>query len=185
MGTKRGFTLLEITVAFAILTIALAGLFGLVLQGMVVTQDHRDGVAAMKAAEEMIERLRAAPNTDLHEVFNSYNADPNDDPGGPATAPGPNFDVPALRPHAADPDSFCGRILFPTLDVGGVVELREDVALPELGGGTVDFDGLGAIDAFNHALDDNVTQLPVAVAIEYTSGNRELRFVYSTVLTKP
>ena len=181
---RAGFTLLEVMVAMSILVIALTGALGLLLQNMVVTEAHRRQVAAIKAAEQRIEQLRDTQTTNLHEIYNLYNNDPADDPGGPGTGPGPNFDVPGLLLQSGDTDGFCGRVYFPTTTVGANEELREDSSVTELGGGTIDFDGLNGIDSNDHSLNDNLTLLPVCVIVEWQMGNKPLSVRYSTVLVE-
>ena len=127
---------------------------------------------AIDGAESAIERLRSVP---LQQVFFTYNANPEDDPGDPAdpstvgSAPGFAFDVPGLEPQVGDPDGRVGRIDFP----GDGVELLENVDDPGLGMPR-DLNGDAMIDSYDHSKD--YVLLPVRVHLEWwgAAGHSEL-----------
>ena len=80
-----------------------------------------------------------------------------------SSAPGGSFDVQGLRPLLDDPDGAVGAIVFPTMVEAGDLQLREDVALPELGMPR-DLNGDG-VDALDHS--DDYLVLPVSLEIEW------------------
>lgn len=172
-----GFTLLEVMIAMTIVTTTLVGLFSAILTISRLNATNREGLAAMRGAEQMIEILK---NTDFDKVFASYNKSPADDPlPGPGTAPGPNFDVLDLVPRPDDPDGKCGRIVFPT-DASGT-QLLESKVDPELGM-PWDLNGNGTIDALD--VSSTAQLLPVTIVIEWQGiKGRESR-TYRTILMK-
>ncbi len=155
----RGLTLVELSVAIAVLTVCVYMLSQTVLATIAQAPAKRERAEAMEAVRSVIERMR---NEDFADVFALYNADPSDDPGGPATAPGNLFAVPGFDLQPGDPDGFVGEIVLPA---DGPV-LREDADVPELGLPR-DLSGDGAVDEFDHALDHIV--LPVLVRMEWQS----------------
>jgi hypothetical protein len=87
---------------------------------------------------------------------------------------GAGFEVAGLDPRDGDADGLCGRIEFPTLDVGAGPELREDVGDPGLGMPR-DLDGDGVWPEAGPIADYVV--LPVRVVVEWrgVSGDRQVR----------
>ncbi len=139
-----------------------------------VVQEERS--FAIEAAGNVIEDLHAIP---FSEAFALYNDVDYDDPGGPGTAPGAYFDVPALEPRLSATGEILpiGQVLMPS--ASGV--LREDVDVPELGMPR-DLDGDLVIDHFDHSRDYLV--LPVVVRITWMSRAGPRSFQMQTMLAE-
>jgi prepilin-type N-terminal cleavage/methylation domain-containing protein len=172
-----GFTLIEILVVLAILTVSVGFMSGTVGTVGRLGPVNRETARALDAARGTVEEIRAGDATAFAEVFARYNDDPADDPDGPGTAPGADFDAFELAAQDGDADGRVGKIEFPV--VGG--ELREDLVDPTLGMPR-DLNGDGAIDALDHSGDYVV--LPFRIHLRWTgpSGDRETR-VYSTMVS--
>ena len=174
---ESGWTLLEVTISMMILSIGvLSFLMALTSSMRLAAASHENDVAA-NAARQMIERMRAAT---FSNVFALYNSDPDDDPGGAGSAPGPNFSVVGLTPLAGDVDGMAGEIIFPM--VGS--ELREDVVQTEFGlSADLDMDGDGTRgDTDNHAADYIV--LPVTIRLEWQGVAGDWIIEMRTLLTE-
>lgn len=163
---RGGFSLLEVTIAMAVLATAYVGYSKSVVASMQASRTEREGALAAAAARQLIAELQASP---FDQVWVLYNDDGSDDPGGPNTAPGPNVDVLGLDPIDGDADGMAVEVILPKVDVGGVPQLREDMANDSLGCPR-DLNGDGAIDAIDHAGDYQI--LPVVVRVRWrgTSG---------------
>jgi type II secretory pathway pseudopilin PulG len=170
-------TLIEVMIAFALLSVALLGFVKVVVFSTSNTDTQRESTTAKEAARQAIEMLQAQ---DFREVFLLYNDDPNDDPGGPGTAPGSAIDVEGLLPVAGAVNGAVGRIIFPT-EVGdmGDVELRED-AFDNALGMPRDLNGDGAIDSVDHA--DDYQLLPVRIRFEWTGKGGRANLEVKTLL---
>jgi hypothetical protein len=123
-------------------------------------QKAREADRATQAAREVLEKIDAEA---FAEAFRRYNADPNDDPGGPNTAPGASFAVAGLSALPGDPDGLPGEVVFPTA-AGAPGALRENVNNPELGMPR-DLNGDGVVDALDHSTDYKL--LPVIVRVRW------------------
>ena len=73
----RGFTLVEILVALAILAVALGTLVGSVFWALRLEEANEETAGASQAMFSMVERMSAMP---FDEIYPAYNADPMDDP---------------------------------------------------------------------------------------------------------
>lgn len=169
-----GFTLVEIALVTVFLLVAVGGLSSAVLSSMQLSRATEESARADDALRELASRMQV---TTFAEIFSSYNADPDDDPDGPGSAPGDAFDVTGLTPRSSDPDGRVGRIVFPSepTGVGLGQALREDVLDPRLGmDGFRDLNGDGLTDALDHSGDYIV--LPVRLIVEWSgaSGPRTL-----------
>lgn len=163
--SRGGSSLIEVMVVLAILSVAGA----MFTQTMTVAR-RLDPVGAetAMAGEGARTQLEKMHNHPFREVFRLYNDDPNDDPGGPGTAPGSRFQVAGLAPTT--PDGFVGQILFPTVGT----QLREDVTdvdlcLPR------DLSGDGVIDDRDHAADCILLPIRVRLAWKSHSGQSNQR----------
>lgn len=170
-GARRarlGFTLLEVMISAAILAIAISGICGSMLSALALDRVNRETTLARSAARRAIEEARGVP---FAEIFANYNASTADDAGLTIAARGPSFAVVGLDPAVDDADGICGRVVFPTIDVGGAAQLRED-ALDARLGVPRDLNGDGAIDALDHAGD--YILLPIRARVEWNgiSGRR-------------
>jgi prepilin-type N-terminal cleavage/methylation domain-containing protein len=109
---RSGVTLLELIVVMAVMTVAVSMFTSMVVHTARQRGLNRENAIASNAARTMLEWMR---NEDFHEIFARFNADPNDDPAGPGTAPGSTFDVPGLTPLADDLDQLVGEIHMPVI----------------------------------------------------------------------
>jgi hypothetical protein len=147
-------------------------------ESMQLGDTNQETAQATDAARELLEILDGVE--DFSQVFFLYNLDPEDDPGGPGTAPGASFDVPELRPAAGDPDQRVGEIHFPTaVGASGRLELAEDADEPALGMPR-DLDGDGLVDAEDHSTD--YLLLPVTLRLRWTGANGERTLEVNTLL---
>lgn len=146
----------------------------------------RETALAMEGARTVIETMRGKPFGDLWQL---YNEDPFDDPGGPGTAPGARFVVEGLETVPGD-GGFVGRIEFPAMltetlvaggNQGGLTkggqtgeggsplteihwQLREDVVDERLGLPR-DLNGDHVIDNLDHG--DDYLILPVRITVTW------------------
>ena len=171
-GDRRhssGQTLLEVLVGFSVLLVGLVGFVKVIVSSMEASRGTHDAARAKEAARGMLETLAAQ---DFDTLFETYNEDPADDPGGNGTAPGADFAVEGLSVQTSDADGLVGEILFPTKD-GAPGVLREDQAAVRFGTPR-DLNGDGAVDDADHS--DDYEILPVAVRISWrgAAGNNSL-----------
>jgi prepilin-type N-terminal cleavage/methylation domain-containing protein len=96
-GGCRGFSLVEVIVAGAILAIGACALVAALVNAMTLARVNRETAQATQAAREIVERLHGVP---IKDVFRSFNTNPSDDPSGYRTAPGASFALaPRRRPE--------------------------------------------------------------------------------------
>lgn len=167
---RRGFTIVEVCVSTCVLAIAVSGMIGSLVAATALRRVTSESAVAERAAARVVEQIHGRA---FAEVFRAYNGWAGDDAGlvpGPAAAA---FAVQGLDPQPGDADGMCGEIVFPSLDVLGTLELREDVIDATLGMPR-DLNLDGTIDDLNHAADHLV--LPVRVRIRWrgVSGDRQL-----------
>jgi type II secretory pathway pseudopilin PulG len=179
--SRGGWTLLEIVISTLILLVVLIGFsYGLASSTSLDQSTRAQGIAR-EAARAKLDELRAAV---FEDVFARFNDNPDDDPLG-VPSPGSRFDVRGLAPRPDDADGSVGAILFPVSEDG---ELREDLELPRLGmprdmsGEDMDGDGVGDIDALDHASDYRV--LPVLVRLEWRGGGGDSMLEMATILKR-
>lgn len=152
---QHGFTLLEIAVTLTIVTVSLAMFVQTMASSKKLDPVASETAIAASAARSILEEMK---NTDFHQLFALYNADPADDPGGAGTAPGPRFEVPELVPPA--PGTPHGTVSFPTI----AGQLREDVVDKPLSMPR-DLNSSETIDSANHA--DDYVLLPIRVRVDW------------------
>lgn len=169
--SRSAFTLVEVIVAVLIMVVAIAGISSSMLSSMALNRVNDETALAHEAARAELERLSGVP---FDQIWATYNADPSDDGGLPLPVPGSGFAVAGLDPRTGDADGLCGRIEFPSMDVGAGQELREDVVDPQLGMPR-DLDGDGVWPEASAIVDYAV--LPVRVLVEWrgVSGDRQIR----------
>lgn len=168
-ASKRGFTLIEVLIALVVLVFSLGAMARAIATSGQLSSTNRERVIALAAARQQLEQMQAF---DFDQIFVRFNADPADDPGGPGTAEGANFEVGGLTPQEGDADGMTGEIMFP-VDPLAPGELREDVNAPHLGM-PADLNQDAAVDALDHAAD--YQRLPVMLRISWrgATGNRKL-----------
>jgi prepilin-type N-terminal cleavage/methylation domain-containing protein len=172
---RAGFSLVELVVVIGILTVSVSMLTSTLISASRHAPIQRESAIASNAARTVLETMRAEP---LDRLFALYNADPDDDPDGAGTAPGPSFAIPGLEARATDEDGLPGRIVLPAAGA----PLREDANLPELGMPR-DLDADGAIDSADHS--GNYVLLPVLVRIEWSGATGDRSLLFHTMLAHP
>lgn len=172
---NRGLTLVEVMAAMAVLVVALLGLLSSIGVAMTHQAEARMQEQALNAARHSIENLWAEP--DFRRVYALYNADPDDDPAGPGTAPGDRFSVAGLT---APPGGAGGRLIFPEDTSGsGSTNLREYVVDADLGMPR-DLNGDRVID--DQPRSSDYLLLPVRVQVRYVAPRGGVRTVELTTI---
>jgi len=162
-------------IAVVVLTVAVSGFSSSVLSSLVLSRMNRETDVAQQAARRVLEEIQGE---EFEQVFAAFNADLGDYAGaGVESVPG--FVVDGLDVRAGDADGMVGRIEFPTIEVAGVQELREDVVDVGLGMPR-DLDGLNGIDGADHAGDYQL--LPVRVIVEWNGVRGDRLIALETVL---
>jgi hypothetical protein len=175
--SRSGSSLLELVISMVLLAVALVGFTSVTTSSMVANETINEVARGKQRARAEMEIVQAA---DFSEAFALFNADPTDDPEGVGTAPGNFIAVPELELLAADPDGFVGEIIMPTaVGMGGGLELREDLTIPQLGMPR-DLNGDGVVDALDHSGDYLI--LPVLVRLDWRSGSGPARVEFKTLL---
>src|SRR5262245_56908919 len=152
--------MLELVTAMGVLGVAFAMYSGTSIASQRQRQINRETAIASDAAQKVLESMRSESFATLHKL---YGRAPQDDPGGPGTAPGAAFDAEGLEPVENDADRRVGEILLPEFLVDKEKwQLREDRQLPELGLPR-DLNGDSRIDDLDHTSD--YFQLPVRVKV--------------------
>jgi len=160
--SQQAMTLIEVMIAAVIIVIATLGLLQAFALSTRLNDEAKEKTIAMEAAREKLEELRAY---EFKEIYRAFNYDSYDDPGGPGTGPGPNFEVEGLNVRPGDYDGMAGRIVFPA---------RETVVDAELGMPR-DLNGDGFVTDHDISLDYIV--LPLSIYVEWSGrqGPREIR----------
>jgi prepilin-type N-terminal cleavage/methylation domain-containing protein len=169
---RAGMTLVEVMVATVVLTISVYLLSSTITATVGLTSAKREMATAMVATRSQLEYMRGR---EFREVFALFNHDPDDDPGGPGTAPGPHFAVEGLRPRPGDADGMVGEVILPAQ--GSVLLENGDNPALDM---PRDLNGDLHVDAADHASDYLV--LPVQVRLEWTGRSGERRFERFTML---
>lgn len=165
--------MLEVLIVVVVLSVAMTMVTGTMASASKLGPLQRERARAGEAAREMIELLRIEPH---HRLFELYNADPDDDPAGPGTAPGPHFPVTGLPVPDSDADGMCGFVRMPRAPrQPGLWETTVD---PKLGLPR-DLNANGEID--DEPVTDTYTLLPVEVIVQWQSQGRVHRFALQTM----
>lgn len=172
---RGGFTLVEVLVVVAIVTVAMGLMTNTIVTVGKLAPVNRETARAMDAARSVAEELRSVP---FDELWARYNEDPDDDPGGAGTAPGPAFFVAALEPDPEDADGLVGEIVLPS----AAGELREDAVDARLGFPR-DLNGDLAVDALDHSADYEI--LPFVVRLRWTGRNGPRTLELCTAVARP
>jgi hypothetical protein len=164
-NASPGFAITDAVVAMLLLTVAVGGLAGSVTYGLRLHRTNRESAVAEQAARAILAELRSVPFSD---VFAEYSADPDIAVGG-------------LNARPDDPDGMVGKLVFPTTDAAGPLQLREDADMPALGCPR-DLDGDDDLDSVGTT--DNYIILPVTLRLEWRGAGGDATQVYHTVLTQ-
>ena len=174
---RSGFSLVEVMVSLLVITVASYILTSSVMASVVNAAQRREKAAAAEALSNMVEELRARP---AGEVFALYNDDPSDDPYGPGTGFGHEFDIPGLDPQRNNKgEAFAiGEILMP----GRGAWLDESFSQPEFGLPR-DLDGSLFVEAGDCS--SRYVLLPLIVRARWTGrlGDREIKIATVVVDT--
>lgn len=173
---RGGFTLVEVMVAFVLLSVAMMGFSRSVVSSMMAANTDRDVRRATEASRGIMERLSGAT---FGDVFELYNGNPLDDIDGIGSAPGMRFDVRGLTAQDDDADGQVGEVLLPFIEIGGIWQVREDLDLPELGLPR-DLSGDGIIDNLDHSGD--YVLLPARIRIEWKGAGAPAHVEFHTIL---
>jgi prepilin-type N-terminal cleavage/methylation domain-containing protein len=152
---RAGFSLVEAILVMAIVSVAATMYAQTVASSARLDPIAAETATAAEAARIAIEELRAQP---IDQVVALFDADPDNDPGGPGTAPGARFGVAGLAPVAMG--EFVGVYEFPAVD-GRIAEDLND----EMLGCPRDLNADGLVDAADHR--DDWVILPVRVRLEW------------------
>jgi prepilin-type N-terminal cleavage/methylation domain-containing protein len=172
---SAGFSMVELMAAIVILTVAISGFTSSILSSMVLSRMNRESGVAQQAARQMLEQIHGE---EFREAFFAFNTAAGDYGGGGVEF-GPGFPVQGLDLLPADGDGLVGRIEFPTVDFGGVEQLREDVV--DAGFGMPrDLDGDG-IDVDDHSGDYEL--LPVRVIVEWNGVRGPRQVTMESILS--
>lgn len=167
-SARTGFTLVEVLVAVLVLVCALTAFTRSLLGTVQLGRSNREAALATEGARGVIEAFYAA---DFEDVFALYNETAADDPI--ADTPGADFDVLGLAARDDDVDGRVGKVRFPTIDVGGVEVLCEDVNDAGLGMPR-DLNGDDVVDADDRSGDYRILPVEVTVQWDGRSGLREV-----------
>ncbi|HEX6882090.1 MAG TPA: hypothetical protein VF530_01855 [Planctomycetota bacterium] len=173
-GPRRGSSLVELLVAVAALLVGLLAFTRALTESLALGRTNRQTALATAAAQGAIERLQAA---DLARAFALYNEEPDDDPDGSGSAPGPRFAAAGLVALAGD-GGLHGTITFP-VEKGSPGVLREDLADAALRT-PLDLNLDGAVDDADHSADYRL--LPVRVRIAWQDGRSQRELEVATIL---
>jgi len=170
-GAERGFTVLELMISSTVFVLVAGAVVTALVVSNALNMTNRETAIASRAAQSMLEELKACT---FAEIFKRYNGTAADNPAG-GGSPGDDFAVKGLDLQEGDADGFAGSIEFP----GTSTTLRENVVDAELGMPR-DLNGDGAIDAADHAA--NYRILPVRVVVRWNGQNGPRTFELVTVL---
>ena len=172
-------TIIELLVVMAVLGVAVVMYTSMLIATTRQRVLHREQTLATNAARTIFEEMRNEP---FPLVFAMYNADTEDDPEGPGTAPGNRFHVQGLPALAGA--ELHGEVVFPTTLVQGPEglgeELREDVVDADIGMPR-DLDGDSKIDGEDHSRD--YTLLPVRIRVDWRGRNGPRHMALSSQLS--
>lgn len=176
-GNRRGFSLLEVMVAFSISAIGLLSFSQAIVGAVALKQATAEQALASNAARQLIESCNSVP---FEEVYARFNSDPADDPAAGLIVGG-KFSVEGLQVRSDDVDGMVGSIEFPgsSLLVGSE-QLREDAVDVGLGV-PMDLNGDGVIDASDHSGD--YLLLPIRVRIEWRGRGGDSKIEFKTILS--
>ena len=175
MGRARveaGFSLIEVTVAVAVLTVSLFGLVSAMTYAVKQSTFTAELSIAQDAAQAKIEEIQTY---DLRDIYALYDADASNDPAG-LTAPGATFAVAGLSPRAGQ--TSCGRVIFPPVAGTPPNTTMDETPTPTTAtaelGFPMDLDADG--DAGDAVATTKLVRCPVKVRVEWRGaiGDAEL-----------
>ncbi len=176
-----GFTLLELMIVMTIMLTAFMALSQSIGMSMKLSENNREMALASDGIRGAMERIHG--DVCFATIYYRYNGDPLDDPAltNPGLepecqfpAPGNTFAVIGLQAQIGDLDGVVGEIVFPDVDVGGALELSEDIAGRDL---NMDGDALDADTSGDYRL------LPVVIRVRWTGTSGERSLEAQTLIT--
>jgi hypothetical protein len=171
----------EVVVAMVVMLLAVSIFSSTVVSTARQRNINRERALAADAASGLFEEMR---NEDFNRVYALYNADPQDDPNGPGTAPGHLFAIAGLNVIPGSPGGVVGQIIFPELALETsppTWELRENLNHPQLGMPR-DINGDEIVDGLDHRGD--YTILPVQIVVNWRGVIGEQHISQFTILTE-
>jgi hypothetical protein len=170
-------SLIELVLVLGILAMAFGMLTSTLVANARQRSVNRESAIAADGARDLFEQIL---NEEYRDVYALYNADPDDDPGGPGTAPGNRFAFEGLTPLPTSPDQMVAEIIMPELSpTAGQWALREDFVDEDLGMPR-DLNGDSMIDDLDHAND--YVLLPIRLEIEWQGRYGTRRMSVSMML---
>lgn len=203
---SRGFTLIEVMIAAAILAIAVVGLLSVLTSAQRLQQQNKETTLAMNAIRDKLEELRNYPvfasttgtSLPLVQWYSQVGTEPRSGlPWNTFAVPGLNADRAWTAADDANSNSFAdpdelgdsdgdlivGRVTFFT------DETQSDPDSARVGLPGLDLDGDGATSTTNVAQDADADNdldyilLPVTVRVEWRSGTGSRAMQVSTLLS--
>jgi len=176
---RRGATIVEVLIAVAVLVIGVLAYSRALIQSADIEASNNETALATAGVQRVAELVNG---TTFEQIFAAFDDTDADD--ALVTAPngqvwGSGFRVDGLAVRGGDPDGLPGEVVFPTVDNGGTLELREDVVDDELGMPR-DLNLDGVIDSADHSADYKI--LPVTIRVEWESGERDRELEIHTIL---
>jgi prepilin-type N-terminal cleavage/methylation domain-containing protein len=152
-----GFTLVEVTLAAAVLSVVVVGIIGTMTLGMEQSALAADTALAVDAARRQAELMASKPFSQIFALFDDVAWD---DPGGAGTGFTPHFAVAGLA--ATNADGFAGHVIFPS--PAGTGTLREDTSNASLGMPR-DLDGDGTVGSTD--VSHSYKLLPAQIRVDW------------------
>ena len=152
-----------------ILLVTVSGLLGAVFSALKISEANEETSAAHQAVRDLAEGMNAVA---FNELFFAYNTDPTDDVDGIDHLQ--EFVLDGFRNAPDDNDGLVAEVIFPTVQRGGRLELREDVQDDQLGMPR-DLNGDGSIDSDDHSGDYVVLPMIVRARWMSSSGTRQVQ----------
>lgn len=156
---RRGFTLVELSLAMTILIVALVSISAATLKAHSLRRQNRERTLATNAMRSTAERIHSlsyitvedSPDTWVQDVLGTY---------GPGGTVGNTFDVPGLNPIGAN--ASVGTITIVTDETVADAALGVDFGMPR--------DLNGDLDALDNDVTADARILPVVITVNYQGG---------------
>lgn len=181
-GSRSGFTLLEVTVSMAVVSVAFLALARGIERSARVRATEREVTVALQVAEHVMAEVEGTP---FDQLWRRYNDDPADDPAEGGQAPGSTRSVEGLSVAGESLTISTGlleagtvTVRLPVVGDGIAAELTE-LCQDEPLGCPRDLNGDGVLTGGSRAEDHRV--LPVEVRVEWGTGNPRQRVSLRTV----
>lgn len=182
---RRGFSLIDILITVAVLSISTLGFLGVTISSKSFSRETRQLMAASNLARQMVEQMHLLGGG---LVFATFNSDPADDPAGVGTAPGPVMNLNQFRAnfglsttHQVDREQQLEGLQFSVaLPLSGG-QIRENLVDPGLGLPR-DLNGDNAVDGADHSADFMV--LPLSIRVQWTAPEGVRQITWQTMVPR-